>query len=138
MARTLEDFVGTFTVQYGGGKLGIVQQAYWLCIGTNQHGDPPPDGMKVGVSLVDPAGGERILPGKDLPAFFCYLVDGSLNGSGFQPDSDGVLTAFEIQISLYKKILPDKSLFRTAYFTLTVGDPDNTAVWVAEDDDPPP
>lgn len=138
MARTLEDYVGKYTVQFGGGALGIVQKDYWLCIGTGLFTDPPPDGTKVGVSLVDPQGKVRVLPKPDLPAAFCYLVDGSLNCSGFQPDADGKMVAFEIQISLYKKVLQNRGVFRTAYFVLTVGDPDNVAVWGADDNDPPP
>jgi len=136
MARTLEDFVGQYVIRHGSGALGYVQQHYWLCIGTGAYGDPPPDGTKVGVSLVDPKERVRVLPQAGLPPVYCYLVDGSLNCSGYLPGENGMLP-FEIQISLFK-ITQKGSAYRAPYFIMTVGDPQNAAVWGADDNDPPP
>lgn len=132
MAHTLEDFVGTFTIRHGQGRFGVVDVGDRLLIGTGEHGAAPPDGIRVGVAIVDPDG-QPVLPAAgDLPAF-AYLVEGTLNGSTYW-QVDERLELMTYQISLLTMRLRDGSLYRAPTLMVTIGDPQNAGVWGADDD----
>lgn len=139
MARALEDFVGTFTIRQGegselrDGKI-LIRKDYLLCIGTGQYGDPVSDGIRVGISIVDPETRQRVLPQEDSPPTFAYLVDGTLNGSSYWLGDKELPALLAYQVSLMMATLPDGGAYRAPTLRITIGDPENVGVWGADDD----
>lgn len=131
MARTLEEFTGTYTIRNGQGSFGIIESGFRLSIGTGAHLDPAPDGIRVGISIVDREG-RRVLPEGDHPPAFAYLVDGTLNGSTYWLDPVPQLLAY--QISLYTLRLPDGGTYKAPAIIISIGDPQNAGVWGADDE----
>jgi len=77
---------------------------------------------------------QRILPAKDQPPAYAYLVGGTLNGSTYWTDplnEKPVLLTY--QISLLTMRLEGGELFRSPALTISLGDPQNAGVWGAED-----
>lgn len=134
MARSLEEFVGTYTIRHGQGSFGIVQRGYLLCIGTGTYGDPQPDGVRVGVAVVDSATSTRVLPAEGNPPAFAYLVDGTLNGSTYWLEDRELPVLLSFQISLLTLRQPDGTLYRAPSIMISVGDPQNAGVWGADDE----
>lgn len=134
MARRLEDFVGTFTIRHGQGSFGIVERGYHLCIGTGTYGDLQPDGVRVGVAIVDPETSKRVLPAEGNPPAFAYLVDGTLNGSTYWLEGEELPVLLSFQIALLTLRQPDGSLYRAPSIMISVGDPQNAGVWGADDE----
>lgn len=128
MIRTLNEFVGEYTVRHAAGQ-GIITAGDRLFIGTGLHEDPKSDGMKVGVTILDAAGIQKLpLPTRP-PALF-FFVDGTLNHSGYLEDPTQPLN---LQISLYTYITDGGGLYRAAYGITSYGDPENVGVWGADD-----
>jgi hypothetical protein len=134
VARRLEDFVGTYTIRHGEGSFGVVETGFLLCIGTGLNGDPVPDGVRIGVTVVDPRTGRQVLPAEGNPPAFAYLVDGSLNGSTYWLDDQRLPLLLSYQISLWTVRKPDGSLYKAPSIMISLGDPQNAGVWGADDD----
>lgn len=134
MIRTLRDFSGKYTIRCGEGLFGIVEVGYWLCLGTGEYGDPVSDGIRIGVSIVDPKTGVRVLPKEGNPPAFAYLVEGSLNGSTYWLEDQALPKILAYQISLMTTALPDGKLYKAPSIMITIGDPQNAGVWGADDD----
>ena len=140
MVRTLEDFVGTYTIRYGAENRDFtirVRPGFLLAIGTGAYGDPESDGIRVGVSVYDPDQNERVVPAVGNPPALAYLVDGTLNGSSYWPDPDdgNQLKLLSYQISLLTTTTDDGGLFKAPSIMITIGDPETAGVWGADDDD---
>lgn len=140
MVRSIDDYVGTFTIRNGSesltavtGTTPLVQIGYWLCIGTGDFGDPPPDGTKVGLSIVDPNSRQRILPAEGFPPVYAYMNDGTLNGSSYWIDGQALPQLLAYQVSLMTMITANTGLYKTVSILITVGDPENAGVWAADD-----
>ncbi len=144
MIRSIDDFVGTFTIRHGDGNLSnldstpLIQAGYWLCVGTGNHGDVPSDGVKVGVAIVDPDTGQRVLPAEGSPSAFAYISDGTLNGSSYWLDGSSIglpnrplLLAY--QISLMTSTTEDGGQYNALTILVSIGDPENAGVWAADD-----
>jgi hypothetical protein len=134
VAHTLEDFVGTYTIRHGEGQFGIIEVGFLLCIGTGDYGDPQPDGVRVGVAIVDPGSRTRVLPAEGQPAVFAYLVDGTLNGASYRVEGDDPPQLLSFQIALLTARLPDGGLYKAPSIVISIGDPQNAGVWGADDD----
>lgn len=141
MAHTLDEFVGTYTIRHGQGTLDLVRAGYLLSIGTGAYGDPAPDGIKVGVSIVDPSTRQRVVPkdGNGIEAY-AYLVDGTLNGCTYFLEGEKQNQLVSFQIGLMVMDLPSGGQYKAPTLMISVGDPENAGVWGADDetgDDPP-
>lgn len=134
MTRTLEDFTGTYTIRHGQGVFGMVQRGFHLSIGTGSQGDPQPDGTRVGVAIVDPGTGQRVLPAEGHPPAYAYLVDGTLNGSTYWLDGEALPQLLTYQVSLLTATLPDGGLYKAPSIMISIGDPQNAGVWGADDE----
>lgn len=134
MAHTLEDFVGTYTIRYGQGKIGIVEVGNLLYIGTGAYGDSEPDGIRVGLAIVEPQASTRVLPAEGHPPALAYLVDGTLNGSGYWLDEQQMPQLLAYQVSLMTLRKPDGGIYKAPSIIITIGDPDNAGVWGADDE----
>lgn len=133
MARSLEDFVGTYTIRHGQGSLEMIQRGYKLCIGTGTHGDPQPDGIRVGLAIVEPPA-QRVLPPPDQPPVFAYLVDGTLNGSAYWLGDQQKPQLLTYQISLMTLRELDGGVYNAVTILVSIDDPQNAGVWGADDE----
>lgn len=133
MARTIEEFVGKYTIRHGQGNFDIVEDGFLLCIGTGGFGDPKSDGVKVGISIVNPQNRQRVLPVEGNPPTFAYLVEGTLNGSSYWLEDSELPQLLAYQISLMTSILPNGGLYRAPSIMISIGDPENAGVWGADD-----
>lgn len=134
MARTLDDFVGTFTIRQGMGDFGVLQIDNLLCIGTGSYGDPVSDGIRIGVAIVNAATRERVLPAEGNPPAYAYLADGCLNGSTYWLQDQELPQPLVYQISLMTLIQPDGGLFKAPTLRIFIGDPQSAGVWGADDE----
>ena len=132
MARILKEFCGKYTIRHGEGSFGIVERGFDLYIGTGEYGDLPPDGVRVGLAIVNPATGARVLPTEGSPSILAYLVDGTLNGSSYHLEGKELPQLLGYQISL-QVFHTSNGIQKLATITITIGDPQNAGVWGAED-----
>lgn len=139
MAKLLSEFVGTFTFRHGDSSLHpsgapLIRPGFLLCLGTGKYQDPQPDGIRIGLSVVDPNTGKRTLPAEGHPPAFAYLVDGTLNGSTYWLADQMIPELMSYQISLLTLYQDaNKPAYRSATMNVTIGDPRNAGVWGAED-----
>jgi len=134
MARTLKEFVGSYKIRHGQGAFGIIEKDYLLCIGTGRYGDPKPDGLRIGISIVDPKSRERVLPKEGHPPTFAYLVDGTLNGTSYWLEGEKLPRLLTYQVALFMVRTKDDGFYRAPSLMITIGDPHNAGVWGADDD----
>ncbi|MCG8459480.1 MAG: hypothetical protein MI919_24645 [Holophagales bacterium] len=135
MAIEIQDFVGQYTIRYGSGNFDQIQVGYELYIGTGLHDDMQSDGIRVGVSIVDPSTGTRVLPVGNNTAF-AYLVDGTLNGSTFfdaDPSSGEGPQLLTYQVSLLQLRTRYNQLVKAPSIMVMSDDPRNAGVWGADD-----
>ncbi len=134
MPLTLQDFVGKYTVRHGQGACGLIEVGNLLCMGTGEYGDPEPDGIRIGISIVDPNARIRTMPPESMPPVYAYLVDGTLNGSSYWLEGHPVPVILTYQISLLSTRMPDGGLYKAPSIMISVGDPQNAGVWGADDE----
>lgn len=131
----IQDFVGSYTVHEGSTQRGAgggitVDQGDRIYIGTGTHNDPPPDGDRVGMALISAQGLAKLPVSGAPPAWFSF-ENGSL---AYQGETEGGLRIpFTIQFSLYSDAV---NAYKALYGVTTAGDPDQVAVWGADDNDP--
>lgn len=136
MAHTLEDFVGIYHIRHGEGSFELIHSGYKLCIGTGTCGDPKPDGIRIGLAIFNPnpENPGPVLPAAGNPPAFAYLVDGTLNGSGYWINDLGLPELLTYQVSLMTLRKPDGGIYKAVSIIITIGDPDNAGVWGADDE----
>jgi len=103
-------------------------------VGTGTAGDPQPDGIRVGLAIVDPATRQRVLPVEGNPPVFAYLVDGTLNGSSYWLEGEELPQLLAYQVSLFVVRTASGGLYKAPTLTITIGDPENAGVWGADDE----
>ncbi len=144
MPRSLEDFQGTFTIRHGSGSFRLpdgsplIQKGFQLCIGTGQYNDPVSDGIRIGVSIIDPDKRQSVLPTEGNPPAFAYLAEGALNGSSFYLEGQMLGLGnkpllLSYQISMMTLASASDGVYRAPSIMVTVGDPQNAGVWGADD-----
>jgi hypothetical protein len=135
MARSLEDFVGSYTIRNGTGTYSnqdTIELGYQLYIGTNSgFGDVASDGTRIGMAIVN--GTTAVLPVNTNNPIYLYLVDGTLNGSTTSLPGVSGPVQMVFQISLLTVQLPGKTYKALSLLTVE-GDPENAGVWGADDD----
>lgn len=138
MSRTLDDFVGSYVIRHGQGAFDIVKRGYRLLIGTDKdgggYGDMPPDGIKVGVAIINQSTGERVLPAPGNPPAYAYLVEGSLNGSTYWLGDQQLPVLLAYQVSLMTLTKSDGTIYKAPSIMIVLGDPENAGVWGADDE----
>jgi hypothetical protein len=138
MARTIDDFVGIYHVRHGQGSIStaagspLIEPGYLLAIGSGAYGDPPSDGIKVGVAVVDPQSRQRILPAEGNPPAYAYFGEGTLNGSTYWLVSESLPELLAFQISLMTLTTPTDN-YKAVSLMIVIGDPENAGVWGADD-----
>ena len=130
MSRNIDDFVGDWYVWWVAGEDPVLHKGWKLAIGPVID-DPP--SVSFILSEPDPEGGWRTVldSKKDGPL---VLVDGSLRWDS----PGGTLPAdmVRIYISLAEAVTRDDTVFFSLYGTTLHGDPEQVAVWGANDTPP--
>ena len=126
MSRTIKDFLGDWRVRWVTGVLLVIEEGCLLHIG------PPIDDRQVDYVLSTPDG-EPIRTSKEFGPL--ELVDGSLHWLGPAVADPNLPT--RIYVSLAEGETLDKTSFRSLYGTTLRGDPEQVAIWGANDVPPP-
>lgn len=132
MSRSINQFVENWHVWWVDGESPVLKQAYKLAIGTeqgtepflNENGEP-----SVGFVLSQPDG---LLVLSSFEHGPLVLQDGSLRWNGAA--SDGA--PLRIYISLAESLSKDDKVSFSMYGTTLYGDPEQVAVWGANDTPP--
>ena len=126
MSKTLKDFEGDWRVRWVTGVLLVIEEGYNLHIG------PPINDHQVDYVLSDSSGEPIRTSGEFGPL---ELVDGSLHWDGPAVADPNLPT--RIYISLAEGETLDGTSFRSLYGTTLRGDPEQVAIWGANDVPPP-
>jgi len=133
---TIVDFVGEYTIKTGSGAGPVIEASQRLYIGTGEHDDPPPHDGKVGVSIYDAEGDQRVFPADPgAVALFAFQDENcSLAFEGSWRDGSGRDRPLFAQISLARRPQKDEERpYRATYAVVLVLDPDQTGTWGADD-----
>lgn len=128
MSRSIEDFAGVWYIQWvaGQGPLGV--QSGWQIVIGGAGGE---DGVRF--ALLRPEGnGWQTVSSSD-ESHPLVLVDGQLRWDG--TTSEG--TPVRFYISMAEAVTRDGGTSISLYGTTLLGDPDQVAVWGANDGPPP-
>ena len=133
MSRNIYDFVKEWTVWYVSGESSL-KPGSKMAIGTEPGTEPflGPDGVPcVGFIIYDP---ERRPIFESSLYGPLVLVDGTLRWIGHGPES--ILN--RIYISLAESVSQDEQVSFSVYGTTLEGDPEQVAIWGANEGPPPP
>ena len=135
MATNIERFRGTWDIAWVDGFSPVLQRGWKLLLGTGAHGASPPEGDTIGFALLEPQ--PQPLPdGSTHYTLYAstdqlgplMLLDGQLRWDGKSKD--------DIEIRIYIS-LAETATETWLYGTTLGGDPDQVAVWGANDSPPP-
>ena len=128
MIRTIEDFAGVWYIRWvaGQGPLGV--ESGWQLVITKEGGE-----SGIGFALLSPGenGWSPVLSSEESHPL--VLVDGQLRWLG--EDDSG--TPVRMYISVAEAVTRDGGRSVSLYGTTLLGDPDQVAVWGANDGPPP-
>ena len=129
MSRSIDDFVGDWYVWWVAGKDPDLHKGWKLAIG------PVIDPSAVGFVLSEPdsEGGWKMVRDSEMDGPL-VLVNGSLRGDS--PAGTAPADMVRIYISLAEAVTRDDKVFFSLYGTTLHGDPEQVAVWGANDTPP--
>jgi len=135
MAQDINNFVGNWNVWYVDGRDPVLQRAYTLAIGIEPGTEPftGPDGVPCVGFVIYEADRKPIFTSEDYGPL--VLVDGSLRWIGTK-GAENILK--RIYVSLAESVSKDGLVSFSLYGTTLHGDPEQVAVWGANDGPPPP
>lgn len=130
------EFIGRFTIRWVAGENPVLSPGMTLCVGTGRQGDRAPwlsDGYNtlVGFRVLDRGEPVSVAASEDGGPMPLLWNDGVLEGFGVSAGQP-----LRVQISLLEITSPGGVTSRFLYGTTVLGDPDNVAVWGAEDSPP--
>ena len=141
MSITIKPFVGEWHVWWAAGAdMPLQLDRLWkIVIGTGQEGEREPFlseeyDVCVGCAVLAPSGKDtwiKVFPEGDEPVTLVF-ADGTLRWSGTYRGQP-----LRIYISSSAAVSKDELASFSLYGTTIVGDPDQVAVWGANDDPPP-
>ena len=128
MSRSIEDFAGVWYIQWVAGKGPLGVQSGWQIVIGGAGGE---DGVRF--ALLRPEGkGWQMVSSSD-ESHPLVLVDGQLRWDGTNADG----TPVRFYISIAEAATRDGGKSFSLYGTTLLGDPDQVAVWGANDVPPP-
>jgi hypothetical protein len=135
MAQDINKFVGNWIVWYVDGQSPVLKRAYTLAIGTEPGTEPflGAEGHPCVGFVIYEADQKPIFTSEEYGPL--VLTDGSLRWMGTK-GADSILK--RIYISLAESVSKDNLISYSLYGTTLHGDPEQVAVWGANDGPPPP
>ncbi|MFL6291901.1 MAG: hypothetical protein ACJ759_13490 [Thermoanaerobaculia bacterium] len=134
MGRNIKDFVADWHVWYVDGPNPVLQRAYRLAIGTEPGTEPflGEEGHPSVGFLISQEDGTPVFSSREHGPL--VLMDGTLRWVG--TGTDTILK--RIYVSLAESVSKDDLISYSLYGTTLHGDPEQVAVWGANDGPPPP
>ena len=132
MSRNIKDFVKTWHVWYVTPDHSVLHPSYTIAIGTEPGTEPflGDDGHPCVGFVIYNEGGSPIFESKDYGPL--ALIDGTLRWIGTGADQN----LKRIYISLAESVSQDDKVSFSIYGTTLEGDPEQVAVWGANDGPP--
>lgn len=135
MAQDINNFVANWIVWYVDGQSPVLKRSYVLAIGTEPGTEPflGPEGVPCVGFVIHEADRNPIFTSEEYGPL--VLVDGTLRWIGTK-GNNSILK--RIYVSLAESVSQDDKVSFSLYGTTLHGDPEQVAVWGANDGPPPP